>query len=561
MDIGDNIAPIPGLMNKTFEGNLVNPVTAVKQLSYKFIQVKGDGSVIPVYEEDVIKSNSKNLSADVQTDQTFVDDAMFFHMEEADCFFAIGDVPCAIDNNVGKVDFNDLETANAHEGKQVQEYVDRTFGGAADEGTTLLLTSDHQDNLPGSTSARNLRPNSPLHYESQREDLSSKCEAQGLGNSLNTVKVSDSAVLELASDHKPMFRDDMSGRGLHDAFKSSFGQDTCVNDKEWLRHRILCGLQNFTDKDGFPGHFETEMPSQESEDSMILIPGNDLAKSVCCSLINTHDTEKLVVGRSVHPEGQLTGDAVVAAFCEVDRAGSGPVTKNTAVCGKRSRHQRFIEETLETDDKCRWRGSEMLSMVNQVVAAVVPRGRRVQRVCPNKNINFIMNDFGGGNKARVRPVDSVSAETSRSESCDDATYYASLDESSDDSIETFNVRKNGSRRKNHRQWTLTEITKLIDGVSKCGVGKWTDIKRLLFANSTYRTSVDLKDKWRNLLRASGVPMRSNKVKPQKNMNVPIPQSLLRRVKELANIHPYPRERKLDAYEDETSVSQSSKASN
>lgn len=103
-----------------------------------------------------------------------------------------------------------------------------------------------------------------------------------------------------------------------------------------------------------------------------------------------------------------------------------------------------------------------------------------------------MNDFGGGNKARVLPMDSVSAETSRSESCDDATYYASLDESSDDSIETFRIRKNSSRRKNHRQWTLTEITKLIDGVSKCGVGKWTDIKRLLFANSTYRTSVDLK---------------------------------------------------------------------
>ncbi|XP_039139198.1 uncharacterized protein LOC120276505 isoform X2 [Dioscorea cayenensis subsp. rotundata] len=430
MDIGDNIAPIPGLMNKTFEGNLVNPVTAVKQLSYKFIQAIGDGSVIPVYEEDVMKSKSKNLSADVQTDRTFVDDAMFFHMDEADYYFAIGDVPCAIDNNVVNVDYNDLETANAHGGNQVQEYVNRTFGGAADEGTTLLLTCDNQDNLPVvSASARNLRPNSPLHYESQREDLSLKCEAQGLGNSLNTVKVSDSVILESASDHKPMFRNDMSGRELHDAFKSSFGQDTCVNDKEWLRHRILCGLQNFTDKDSFPGHFETELP-QESEDSMILIPGNDLARSVCCSLINTHDTEKLVVGRSVHPEGQLTRDAVVAAFCEVDRAGSGPVTKSTAVCGKRSRHQRYIEETLETDDQCRWRGSEMLSIINQVV----PRGRRVQRVCPNKNINFIMNDFGGGNKARVLPMDSVSAETSR-------------------------IRKNSSRRKNHRQWTLTEITK------------------------------------------------------------------------------------------------------
>ena len=58
-----------------------------------------------MYEEEIIISKSRNLSADVQTDhQTFVDDAMFFHIEEADGYFCIGDVPCAIDNNVGKVD-------------------------------------------------------------------------------------------------------------------------------------------------------------------------------------------------------------------------------------------------------------------------------------------------------------------------------------------------------------------------------------------------------------------------------------------------------------------------
>lgn len=59
-----------------------------------------------MYEEDVMKSKSKNLSADVQTDRTFVDDAMFFHMDEADYYFAIGDVPCAIDNNVVNVDYS-----------------------------------------------------------------------------------------------------------------------------------------------------------------------------------------------------------------------------------------------------------------------------------------------------------------------------------------------------------------------------------------------------------------------------------------------------------------------
>lgn len=78
-------------------------------------------------------------------------------------------------------------------------------------------------------------------------------------------------------------------------------------------------------------------------------------------------------------------------------------------------------------------------------------------------------------------------------------------------------------------WTLTEVMNLVDGISEYGVGRWTDIKRLLFAASAYRTPIDLRvqgnslpikvlslfsnidlcsllcllqDKWRNLLRAS-----------------------------------------------------------
>lgn len=50
----------------------------------------------------------------------------------------------------------------------------------------------------------------------------------------------------------------------------------------------------------------------------------------------------------------------------------------------------------------------------------------------------------------------------------------------------------GGRRKHHRQWTLTEVMKLIEGVSQHGVGRWTEIKRHFFSSSNYRTSVDLK---------------------------------------------------------------------
>ncbi|KAL1290882.1 monofunctional riboflavin biosynthesis protein RIBA 3, chloroplastic isoform X2 [Arachis hypogaea] len=44
--------------------------------------------------------------------------------------------------------------------------------------------------------------------------------------------------------------------------------------------------------------------------------------------------------------------------------------------------------------------------------------------------------------------------------------------------------------------------KLVDGVSRCSAGRWSEIKLLSFSSHSYRTSVDLKDKWRNLLKAS-----------------------------------------------------------
>lgn len=47
-------------------------------------------------------------------------------------------------------------------------------------------------------------------------------------------------------------------------------------------------------------------------------------------------------------------------------------------------------------------------------------------------------------------------------------------------------------RKHHRAWTLSEVMKLVEGVSRFGAGKWSEIKRLSFTSYPYRTSVDLK---------------------------------------------------------------------
>ncbi|CAH9127894.1 unnamed protein product [Cuscuta epithymum] len=111
-----------------------------------------------------------------------------------------------------------------------------------------------------------------------------------------------------------------------------------------------------------------------------------------------------------------------------------------------------------------------------------------------------------------------------------------------DGVMTVISDGDNARRKHHRLWTTSEVRKLVEGVSQCGVGKWSQIKRLYFSSSDYRTPVDLKDKWRNLLKASHLQDQSKKGDKGKHSFSwrPLPKSILNRVEELADIYPYPR---------------------
>ncbi|PQM40726.1 hypothetical protein Pyn_17099 [Prunus yedoensis var. nudiflora] len=113
----------------------------------------------------------------------------------------------------------------------------------------------------------------------------------------------------------------------------------------------------------------------------------------------------------------------------------------------------------------------------------------------------------------------------------------SSEDNSDDGIATVPTAKGGMRRKHHRAWTLVEVIKLVEGVSKCGTGRWSEIKRLSFASYSYRTSVDLKDKWRNLLKASFAQTPPDDgINSRKHASVPIPAAILLKVRELAEMH-------------------------
>jgi len=61
--------------------------------------------------------------------------------------------------------------------------------------------------------------------------------------------------------------------------------------------------------------------------------------------------------------------------------------------------------------------------------------------------------------------------------------------------------------------SVEETEALVIGVERCGGGKWADIKKLGFPVIAQRSAVDLKDKWRNLMRVALLPGTAAKCAP------------------------------------------------
>lgn len=95
------------------------------------------------------------------------------------------------------------------------------------------------------------------------------------------------------------------------------------------------------------------------------------------------------------------------------------------------------------------------------------------------------------NDAFIRE-DKSAAEASYWSSGQDVTGASGDDSDDGGDIVLMPKHNGGGRRTHHRAWTLWEVTKLVEGVSKYGAGRWSEIKRLAFPSYTQRTSVDLK---------------------------------------------------------------------
>lgn len=85
----------------------------------------------------------------------------------------------------------------------------------------------------------------------------------------------------------------------------------------------------------------------------------------------------------------------------------------------------------------------------------------------------------------------------------------------------------------YRFWSLAETEQLIEGVARCGGGKWAEIKKLSFPAIESRSAVDLKDKWRNLMRIAMLPVEN--VKQDRKRDMSCPPELLASVRDLLRI--------------------------
>ncbi|XP_019705208.1 uncharacterized protein [Elaeis guineensis] len=556
---------------------LVEPGVGVDQLTFKLVQVEGDGTFIPSLEDDAMEV--EHLLADPQSEKDLIVDVMHLNSENTNTFLDNEDFPCEAGCCSPKKDFGVLDSDDAHVVKQEPkyEYVENMMHGIEEEGILHLpynLSSVCPDLLD-----IGFPESSEMDYASENisfmRNFGSECQTLSIERDDDAGEMLHlpNAIIpyESTSDCATSFLDNMSADELHDAFRSMFGRDTCVTDKQWLKHRILFGLQNHTEVGSASSLLECGLSSIENDDNMIWIPKN-VPEGICIPLTNIFGSSTLVVGTGAGKEGHSCEDVPVANISKVGKAGFEPLNleerPSALTASKRLRKptRRYIEETSEMISRgCNERAKgpidggpivssrDKLNHVKtdnrggQVVyqeysprsGIQVPNDLQFRRGRPKKN-STLMGAKNLGSKEDM--IFSVACEAACASRLSQAELQDGL---SDDCATSTRNEKSGIRRKHHRLWTLSEVMKLVEGVSRYGVGRWTEIKRLLFSSSAYRTSVDLKDKWRNLLRASGAQLHNrNQVESQKkHMSLPIPQSVLRRVKELSIIHPYPRDRK------------------
>ncbi|PIA27711.1 hypothetical protein AQUCO_07600106v1 [Aquilegia coerulea] len=620
-------------IDESFDSNISSPALSPKQIAnpvvYKLVRVEGDGRLVPATDDEVMEV--ENLFEEEKVEARSIVDTGQVEVcipdEESPSVEAKTEVSEGKSQGEDtKVDAEKLNARLEYIGvmlQQVKQEENLRLSNASPKHSSTLMTvdgqcSDQRENL--SAVEEKLQTNhslkegplrTPILNDSSNNQLVSEeislksTDGLAVGGSSASVPASCSSSMPDFSRIKgEICLDNQTVRELQETFRATFGRETTVKDKLWLKRRIAMGLTNSCD---------VSTTTFTIKDNVLVRTKAKDTQSVMEICKNTSQTNEMVYDSckdvATIPAVKV-GDQQVL-FCkrlrkpEVDNECKEDVcTEQSASKRVRKPTKRYIEELSESDTReCAGRCESSTkhsgnghfspkSIISPVCVfstdetalitrqdsfggsgVQVPYVSRMRRGRPRENFMSIMqyhpngmgmsvdvaksalgarisqqdNETGEKNwKDRATPKHNQQQMVAKTEpekenvvKCIDepeTVYFDNIDsgDNSDCNL-TSPTSKYGVRRKHHRAWTLSEVIKLVEGVSKYGAGRWSEIKKVAFASYAYRTSVDLKDKWRNLLRASFAQGSNDKGmrNSRKHGSMPIPAPILLRVRQLA----------------------------
>ncbi|KAL5211517.1 hypothetical protein ABZP36_022364 [Zizania latifolia] len=579
-------------LEKKSDGNDLDKNGSSDPVVYQLVRVEGDGTLVPATEDEVLQF--EHFLHDERVDLSSIDDVA--HVEEYftnDCM------------TLKKPDYE--ESPSKLDTTDVQAH---TLDAGLEEDR--LHTLDDSINLPSNCSAVHDQQPDKLNTElgsnniPQQDNASTETIKSTVLNDLSAEKEKADACSKLLHDASTrasvsgvtssvpdfsilrgeVYLDNLTIRELQEAFRATFGRQTTVKDKLWLKRRIAMGLTNSCDVPSsgcvVKDYKVIGMGAKQEIPTVKGIPKMELEATLVRNQFLNPGSSFFCQGG----EQQRSSKRLKRVPTENDEPQVTIFTEQGTTKRIRKPTKRYIEELSDigTHDSTGRFSSPVKRPVHDEVL-LRPRATPFHEVDSSSTTYNTREDTLGGYSVHVPYVSRMRRGRPRSNfvpflDLEPSVEYTEVRTGTADRvnlekdgeqrnhkntewkgehIETAGNKevhglhgknlsginpkiKQGGKRKHHQAWTLSEVLKLVDGVARYGAGKWSEIRRLAFSYS-YRTSVDLKDKWRNLIRASRTQLskENDGVCPRKNnpSAIPIPPSILLRVKELAEMQPHP----------------------
>ncbi|XP_042403271.1 uncharacterized protein LOC121992775 [Zingiber officinale] len=507
------------------EVNLNGPMESIVKCSFeaesslvknnftcKHIQVHVNSHFGPTSENDEMKA--EHLFLDPQTEIDLSEDIMLRDSANDEDCLAIEDFKFATDYMDQRIHFGNSNPDALL--LQKYQFTDRLFQGVNDESFGFLnkfCRSTTPDMLLECFQMKSASPSTSC-IRSARYELQAKSSEKFTDlNEISDLPNALDSLAETTPDRGTIFINNATAKQFPDDFSSNFGQDIEMYYEQVLGHHPYCGSGNLTEIDNFSSPFKFFSTPNDDIDEMVWIPENHFGvSSQCRSMSNGIQVAKQIehsLGNGMERLSEAQNRDVELLIWENK--------ENAGISNKKLRKTRRCTEQA-SNFKSRCYGETRGAIPKK------PRSLRTPRIRPKLDEvkETMINDKFSTSAAESKP-----------------TYESEL---RDDASENWNMRirnlKYGFRRKKHNKiWTLAEVMKLIEGVSHCGVGRWIEIKKYSFPAFAFRNSIDLKDKWRNLVKASNAGLHNRRQVGgcKRQVSQTVPECLLQRVRELSVI--------------------------